>query len=451
MSSRPQQLGGSIDTRRVPRMARGRVSVVGSLRTPLDVLLNFVITVALVAGLLVVPPTAEMVEASLAREFMTASGAPAVDAPVPEELSQSELADAVATAKAEWEAAVPGADLSGVSASIADLPDLVLGAESGGSIQIDVNAAGHGWGPMSLITVVRHELGHVLGEDHSGGGLMEEYLSVGESYSVPAAAPVVESTDLPSTNVDSLVTDPITDPVVVDPLVTDPIVDPLESDPIVDPLVTDPLVTDPVVDPLVVDPAAIDPLAVDAIVDPVASDPLVEAAVATSRWTVVDGVATASAAPGESLDVTIRYNGATNSVELVAADGTVDSVSLEGVTSVAIAGGAGDDTLTVSTAGGTLPVPVAFDGGPVTTPSAARPPTRRGPSPARAAARSPESPSRVPTRCGARATTRTPSSSTRAPRSVGSSTGAPAASTVSWSAGTAGRWSPNRSTPIRGR
>ena len=33
------------------------------------------------------------------------------------------------------------------------------------------------------------------------------------------------------------------------------------------------------------------------------------------------------------------------------------------MTSVAIAGGAGDDTLTVSTVGGSLPVPVAFDGG----------------------------------------------------------------------------------------
>ena len=93
---------------------------------------------------------------------------------------------------------------------------------------------------------------------------------------------------------------------------------------------TDPLATDPVVDPLVVDPAVIDPLAVDPIVDPVASDPLVESPATSSRWIVVDGVATASAAPGESLDVTIRYNAATNSVELVAADGTVDSVSLEG-------------------------------------------------------------------------------------------------------------------------
>ena len=313
MSSRPQQLGGPIDTCRVPRLARGSGSVIGSFRTPLDVLLNFVITVALVAGLLVVPPTAEMVEAAKAAEFMTASDAPAVDAPVPADLSQSELADAVATATAEWEAAVPGADLSGVSASIADLPDLVLGSASGGSIQIDVNAAGHGWGPMSLITVVRHELGHVLGEDHSGGGLMDEYLSVGESHSVPAPAPVVEpvveSTDLPPANVEPVVTDPIVDPLVVDPVVTDPIVDPLVTDPIVDPLMADPLtVTDPIVDPLVVDPI-VDPLAADPIVDPMASDPLVESPATSSRWIVVDGVATASAAPGESLDVTIRYNG----------------------------------------------------------------------------------------------------------------------------------------------
>ena len=130
------------------------------------------------------------------------------------------------------------------------------------------------------------------------------------------------------------------------------------TDPIVDAAVTDPATVDPIVDPASVD---VDPI-VESVVESLATDPIVEPT-AASRWTVVDGVATATAAPGESLDVTIRFNAATNSVELVAADGTVDSVSLEGVTSVAIAGGAGDDTLTVSTAGGSLPVPVAFDGG----------------------------------------------------------------------------------------
>ena len=140
-------------------------------------------------------------------------------------------------------------------------------------------------------------------------------------------------------------TDEVVDPTVVDPVVTDEVVDPTVVDPavtdeVVDPTVVDSVVTDEVVDPTVVDPAVTDEVVDPTVVDPAVTDEVVELAeslaVPTSRWIVVDGVATANVADGESLDATIRYDAATNSIELVATDGTVDAVSLEGVTSVEI-------------------------------------------------------------------------------------------------------------------
>jgi hypothetical protein len=98
---------------------------------------------------------------------------------------------------------------------IADLEGLVLGQTTGTTISIDVDAAGYGWfiddtpyedgefrrrngesallatpastayGDMDLLTVVMHEMGHLLGMEHADQGLMDDSLRAG-TRSVPA-------------------------------------------------------------------------------------------------------------------------------------------------------------------------------------------------------------------------------------------------------------------------
>ena len=92
---------------------------------------------------------------------------------------------------------------------MAELPGEQLGAAVGTSIIVDRNAAGFGWfvdptpweneefvtnnndgliaiastaaaGQIDLLTVVLHELGHLLGQDHDhAGGLMDQSLGLG--------------------------------------------------------------------------------------------------------------------------------------------------------------------------------------------------------------------------------------------------------------------------------
>ena len=129
---------------------------------------------------------------------LTASSLP--DEPVGPEgaLSGSDLDAAVAQATAEWRAA--GADVPDVSASVADLGGATLGSAGGSSIQVDSDAAGWGWSRMSLITVVRHEIGHLVGLGHEGG-LMGSTLSPGESHGVdwtPPEPPAEEEAEAPA-------------------------------------------------------------------------------------------------------------------------------------------------------------------------------------------------------------------------------------------------------------
>ena len=105
------------------------------------------------------------------------------------------------------------AALDQVSFAIADLSGLTLGQTVGDTVLIDIDAAGHGWfvdltasddsefglqpdpgklvaeetspafGRMDLLTVVMHELGHVVGFDHMDiEGIMGETLETGTRY-----------------------------------------------------------------------------------------------------------------------------------------------------------------------------------------------------------------------------------------------------------------------------
>jgi hypothetical protein len=89
--------------------------------------------------------------------------------------------------------------LSNVTIRVADLSGDLLGLASGSTITLDVDAAGHGWssidlglaGGVDLLTVLAHELGHVLGlEDLPGTGsdLMNGSLEPGVAKTDLAAA-----------------------------------------------------------------------------------------------------------------------------------------------------------------------------------------------------------------------------------------------------------------------
>lgn len=97
-----------------------------------------------------------------------------------------------------------GNDLSALPAfdiRIADLGGTTLGLASGNTIWLDGNAAGWGWfvdptpwddaefttpgdqgeqHHMDLLSVLTHEIGHLLGYEHDQKGVMQETLSAGE-------------------------------------------------------------------------------------------------------------------------------------------------------------------------------------------------------------------------------------------------------------------------------
>jgi outer membrane protein assembly factor BamB len=116
-----------------------------------------------------------------------------------------------------WQASgvdTPSADQ--IDLRIADLGRATLGLASGNTIWLDDDAAGWGWfvdrtprddrefyrpgdqgeqGHMDLLTVLIHELGHVMGYEHSGDGVMAESLTastrdLGEEFMDPHSKPV---------------------------------------------------------------------------------------------------------------------------------------------------------------------------------------------------------------------------------------------------------------------
>ena len=138
--------------------------------------------------------------------MLAAETAPAGSAAEP--LTADALAPVVAEAESMWRAAVPGADFSGFSIAIGDLPGGQLGWTDGRRTTIDATAAGFGWwtgmasggaAKIDLLTVVLHELGRVLGfttDDATRFRVMSATLAPGQRLSLgtaPATTPLARA------------------------------------------------------------------------------------------------------------------------------------------------------------------------------------------------------------------------------------------------------------------
>jgi Ca2+-binding RTX toxin-like protein len=150
------------------------------------------------------------------RAFAGASGASMLAADVvmtesASTLTQADLDAAAAQAMSAWTQALGSGDprLGGfgeVRITVGQLAGDELGYTAGRTVAIDADAAGHGWaghgGSMDLVTVVEHEMGHLLGFDHGDAALypvMREDLQSGMQYLLQAAnvdpdAPLTDAT-----------------------------------------------------------------------------------------------------------------------------------------------------------------------------------------------------------------------------------------------------------------
>ena len=112
--------------------------------------------------------------------------------------SVATLASTLALAEQWWIAnGASPARFAGVTVVLGDLPGTLLALTAGSVITIDVDAAGWGWSTettpvadrIDLVSVLLHELGHVLGlDDTISSGVMDERLAPGVRL-VPTKAP----------------------------------------------------------------------------------------------------------------------------------------------------------------------------------------------------------------------------------------------------------------------